>query len=256
MNLINTRPLLFHISEFMTSTPTTFIVYGPFDIGRASQVELLKQYLPTNEIIEPIFPRKQKVPFFCDLFKNAYTRTNRKVLPEEIGVFMSHRKIWRIIEKLDHNKHYLILESDSKLIDPTTLNEQFSIVEKSYDIFFWGAWNNHVSIKRSTKKKVNHGYRIGTPMIKSLYGTYGYSLNPAAAKYLLKQSKQINHPVDYYKCYVNPNEVRLGAIQPEVVSTWQTTESNVRVERPMDKIKRIIIIKIFHLRNQILAYFC
>jgi GR25 family glycosyltransferase involved in LPS biosynthesis len=240
----------------MTPTPTTFIVYGPFDTGRASQVELLQQQLPKSEIIEPIFPRKQKVPFLSDLLENAFNRTNRNILPEEIGVFMSHRKIWRIIEKLDSNKHYLILESDSKLMDTTTLKEQFSIVEKTYDIFFWGAWNNHVSIKRSTKKMVNHVYRIGTPMIKSLYGTYGYSLNPATAKYLLKQSKKINHPVDYYKCYVNPNEIRMGAIQPEVISTWQTTESNVRVDRPVDKIKRIIIIKIFHFRNQILAYFC
>lgn len=240
----------------MIQNPTTFIVYGPFDTGRSNQVELLKQELPTNEIIEPIFPRKQKVPFLNDLVQNAYRRTNRNILPEEIGVFMSHRKIWRIIEKLDPNKHYLILESDSKLIDSSTLKEQFALVEKMFDIFFWGAWNNHVSIQRSTVKQVNKSHRIGKPMIKSLYGTYGYSLNAKAAKYLLKQSKQINHPVDYYKCYVNPDEISMGAIQPEVVSTWQTTESSVRLERPLDKVKRIIIIKIFHLRNQILAYFC
>jgi hypothetical protein len=240
----------------MTKSPTTFIVYGPFDTGRLSQVELLKQNFLEYKIIEPIFPRKQKVPFLNNLIENAYVRTKRTVLPEEIGVFMSHRKIWRIIEKLDHNKHYLILESDSKLIDIKAINEFFSIVEKKYDIFFWGAWNNHVSIKRSTLKRVNKSYNIGTPMIKSLYGTYGYSLNPRAAKYLLKQSKQINHPVDYYKCYVNPNEIEMGAIQPEVISTWQTTESSVRIERPMDKIKKIVIIKIFHIRNQILAYFC
>ena len=92
-------------------------------------------------------------------------------------------------------------------------------------------------------------------MIKSLYGTYGYSLNPAAAKYLLKQSKQINHPVDYYKCYVNPNEVRLGAIQPEVVSTWQTTESTIRAVNMWSRIKHFIIINIFYIRNQIKAYF-
>ena len=240
----------------MTKNPTTFIVYGPFDTGRSSQVELLKQNLTEHEIIEPIFPRKQKVPFLNKLIENAYTRTKRTVVPEEIGVFMSHRKIWRIIEKLDYNQHYLILESDSKLIDTKTIKELFSRVENEYDIFFWGAWNNHVSIKRSTLKKANYLYNIGTPMIKSLYGTYGYSLNPKAARYLLMQSKQINHPVDYYKCYVDPNEIKMGAIQPEVVSTWQTTESSVRKERPMDKIKKIIIIKIFHIRNQILAYFC
>lgn len=240
----------------MIHNPTTFIVYGPFDIGRSSQVELLKQDLPNFEIIEPIFPRKQKVPFLNQLVKNAFYRTNRTILPEEIGVFMSHRKIWRIIQKLDPNKHYLILESDSKLVNPSAIKEQFSLVEKTYDIFFWGAWNNHVSIKRSTINEINNGYRIGTPLIKSLYGTYGYSLNPKTAKYLLNQSKKINHPVDFYKYYVDPNIVKMGAIQPEVVSTWQTTESSVRKESFQNKLKRVIIIKIFHLRNQILTYFC
>ena len=240
----------------MIQNPTTFIVYGPFDIGRSSQVELLKQALPNFEIIEPIFPRKQKVPFLNQLVTNAFSRTNRTILPEEIGVFMSHRRIWRIIQKLDPNKHYLILESDSKLVDHIAIKEQFSLVEKVYDIFFWGAWNNHVSIKRSTINQINKDYRIGTPLIKSLYGTYGYSLNPKTAKYLLNQSRKINHPVDFYKYYVDPNDVKMGAIQPELVSTWQTTESSVRKESFKDKIKRIIIIKIFHLRNEILAYFC
>jgi GR25 family glycosyltransferase involved in LPS biosynthesis len=89
-----------------------------------------------------------------------------------------------------------------------------------------------------------------------VYGAYGYSLNAKAAKYLLKQSKKINNPVDLYKHYVDPSQIKMGAISPELISTWQTTDSTIRKEQLIHKVKRIIIIKIFHLRNQILAYFC
>ena len=129
-------------------------------------------------------------------------------------------------------------------------------VEKSYDLFFWGAWNNHVSIKRSTAVSINKKYRIGSPLIRSIYGAYGYSLNVKAAKHLLAQSSKINYPVDLYKHYVDQDEIKLGAMKPELISTWQTTDSTIRKERPIDMLKRIIIIKIFSFRNQILAYFC
>jgi GR25 family glycosyltransferase involved in LPS biosynthesis len=242
----------------MVAAINTYILYSPLEKDRTARVEAMRQLFKQFTISESIYQNNTHIPFLKAIIEKSKERTGKALMATEVACLLGHRRILRQIVKAATNneEHFLVLESDSKILDFSLLETYFEAISKQFDIFFWGAWNNHVSIKRSTKKKVNHGYRIGTPMIKSLYGTYGYSLNPAAAKYLLKQSKQINHPVDYYKCYVNPNEVRLGAIQPEVVSTWQTTESNVRVERPMDKIKRIIIIKIFHLRNQILAYFC
>lgn len=240
----------------MSQQIPTYILYGPHDVSRSKQVGVLQQTFPTAEIIEPIFPRKQKVPFIKDLIQNAFDRSGTKLLPEEVGVFMSHRKIWSIISKKGNNNHYLVLESDSKIKDSTTIHTQFSEVQNDYDLFFWGAWNNHVSIKRSTSKKIAQNYIIGTPLIRSVYGAYGYSLNAKAAKYLLEQSKRINHPVDLYKYYIDPTQINIGSIKPEVISTWQTTDSTIRKERFKDKLKRIIIIKIFNLRNQILAYFC
>lgn len=234
----------------------TYILYGPHDQFRSHQVALLQQSFPLAELVEPIFPKKQKVPFINDLIHNATKRSGIKLLPEEVGVFMSHRKIWSIISKKENNKHYLVLESDSKIKDSTTIHANFPEVQNNYDLFFWGAWNNHVSIKRSTSKKIAQDYIIGTPLIRSVYGAYGYSLNAKAAKYLLQQSKRINHPVDLYKYYVDSTQINMGSIKPEIISTWQTTDSTIRKERFKDKAKRIIIIKIFNIRNQILAYFC
>lgn len=240
----------------MSITIPAYILYGPHDSARSSQVALLQAAFPNSIIVEPIFPKKQKVPFVNDLIRNAFIRKGIKMLPEEVGVFMSHRKIWQDISKKGTNQHFVVLESDSQIKNPRLIETQFSNVQESFDLFFWGAWNNHVSIQRSTKTKLQDGYRIGTPLIRSVYGAYGYSLNAKAAKYLLKQSKKINNPVDLYKYYVDPSQIKIGAISPEVISTWQTTDSTIRREQLIHKVKRIIIIKIFHLRNQILAYFC
>jgi GR25 family glycosyltransferase involved in LPS biosynthesis len=171
---------------------------------------------------------------------------------------MSHRSIWKKIvqQNNDPNQHFLVLESDSKINDMQLIEQTMQRVETGYDLFFWGAWNNHVSIKKSTAESIDNNFKIGVPLIRSVYGAYGYSLNIKAAKHLLAQSSKINYPVDLYKHYVDQAAIKIGAIQPELISTWQTTDSTIRKEANIDRLKRIIIIKIFSLRNQILAYFC
>jgi GR25 family glycosyltransferase involved in LPS biosynthesis len=171
---------------------------------------------------------------------------------------MSHRSIWKKIvqQNNDPNQHFLVLESDSKINDMHLIEQTMQRVETGYDLFFWGAWNNHVSIKKSTAENIDNNYKIGVPLIRSVYGAYGYSLNIKAANHLLAQSSKINYPVDLYKHYVDQSVIKIGAIQRELISTWQTTDSTIRKEANIDRLKRIIIIKIFSLRNQILAYFC
>ena len=73
---------------------------------------------------------------------------------------------------------------------------------------------------------------------------------------LFRSLKKVNYPVDLYKHYVNPDDIRTGAISPELIATWQTTDSTIRKENLFDKLYRITRIKIFRLRNEILAYFC
>ncbi len=241
----------------MTEQIPAYIIYGQNEDARKAQVEQLQQALPNAVLVEPIFPSRQKVPFIKDLIGNAFKRSGYQLMPSEIGVFMSHRSIWKkIVHESRQDQHYLVLESDSKINAIHLIEQTMPIVEKSYDLFFWGAWNNHVSIKRSTAVSINKKYSIGSPLIRSIYGAYGYSLNVKAAKHLLAKSSKINYPVDLYKHYVDQDEIKLGAMKPELISTWQTTDSTIRKERPIDMLKRIIIIKIFSFRNQILAYFC
>lgn len=234
-----------------------YIIYGQNEDARKAQVEQLQQALPNAILVDPIFPSRQKVPFIKYLIGNAFKRSGYQLMPSELGVFMSHRSIWKkIVQEDKQDQHFLVLESDSKINAIHLIEQTMPIVEKSYDLFFWGAWNNHVSIKRSTAVSINKKYSIGSPLIRSIYGAYGYSLNVKAAKHLLTKSSKINYPVDLYKHYVDQDEIKLGAIKPELISTWQTTDSTIRKERPIDMLKRIIIIKIFSFRNQILAYFC
>ena len=242
----------------MTKPIQAFIIYGQNEHARQAQVNLMQEVLPNSVLVDPIFPATQKVPFLKDLIQNAYKRSGYKLLPSEVGVFMSHRSIWKKIvqQNNDPSQHFLVLESDSKINDMRLIEQTMQKVETGYDLFFWGAWNNHVSIKKSTAVSIDNKYKIGVPLIRSVYGAYGYSLNIKAAKHLLAQSSKINYPVDLYKHYVDQAAVKIGAIQPELISTWQTTDSTIRKEANIDRLKRIIIIKIFSLRNQILAYFC
>jgi GR25 family glycosyltransferase involved in LPS biosynthesis len=237
---------------------SAFIIYGQNEHARQAQVNLMQDVLPNSVLVDPIFPARQKVPFIKDLIQNAYKRSGYKLLPSEVGVFMSHRSIWKKIlqQNNDPSQHFLILESDSKINDMLQIEQTMQKVETGYDLFFWGAWNNHVSIKKSTAESIDNNFKIGEPLIRSVYGAYGYSLNIKAAKHLLAQSSKINYPVDLYKHYVDQAAIKIGAIQPELISTWQTTDSTIRKEANIDRLKRIIIIKIFSLRNQILAYFC
>jgi GR25 family glycosyltransferase involved in LPS biosynthesis len=241
----------------MTKPIPAFIIYGQNEHARQAQVNLIQKALPDSVLIDPIFPSRQKVPFINDLIQNAFKRSGYQLLPSEIGVFMSHRSIWKkIVQSNNPHQHFLVLESDSKINDIQLIQQAMPIVEAGYDLFFFGAWNNHVSIKRSSSTTLAKHYKMGTPLIRSIYGAYGYSLNIKAAKHLLAQSSKINYPVDLYKHYVDQVTIKIGAIQPELISTWQTTDSTIRKEATIDRLKRIIIIKIFSLRNQILAYFC
>jgi GR25 family glycosyltransferase involved in LPS biosynthesis len=238
------------------STIKAYILFSKHEPERLEQVALLQQQFPNAEIIAPVFPKYEKVPFLNKLIQKSMERTGKALLPSEIGVLMSHRKIWQQIVQAtkNKNKHYLIFESDSKINDITSILTNYESIEKKYDLFFWGAWNNHVSIKRSTAVKYQQ-YKLGEPMIKSVYGAYGYSLNAKGAKQMLKSTHQIKYPVDLYKFYAHINNLNIGAIAPELVSTWQTTDSTIRLESELDKLKRKLKIRLFSFRNQIQAYF-
>jgi GR25 family glycosyltransferase involved in LPS biosynthesis len=245
----------------MNTTIPSFILHSIHEPERKNQVDEIKKHLPQVEIIEPVFPKYQRVPFLQSLVQKSKERTGKKLLITEIGVLMSHRKIWQKIVTLSRlninpaNTHYLIFESDSKIIDLETLYEHIGMVQNKYELFFWGAWHNNVSIKKSSIQAAFQNYIIGTPLIKSVYCAYGYSINAKAAQKMLDATNKINYPLDLFKHYYNINSFSIGAIKPEVISTWQTTESTIRAVNMWSRIKHFIIINIFYIRNQIKAYF-
>ncbi len=240
----------------------TYILYSKHEVARINQVAAIQAHFSNAIIVESIFPKYQKIPFLDKLIKLSKARTGQSLLHNEIGVLMSHRKIWREIvlqsrlKNVDSSTHFLILESDSKINNIEFIESCAELVRQKYDLFFWGAWNNHVSIKRSSILSIKGGYKIGEPLIHSVYGAYGYSLNAKAAEKMLLSTNKIKYPVDLYKHYDNISTLAIGAIQPELIATWLTTESTIRPESQWDKMKRILRIKIFSCRNQIQAYFC
>lgn len=225
-----------------------FVIFADHETERKAHVEAMRSALPALEVVEPVFPSRVHVPFLEALIEKSRERTGKALLPTELGVILSHRKVWKQIARESSLEHFLILESDSRIMTPELLKAETA---KKYDLFFWGAWNGYLSLKKSTAKQ-----GVGEPMIKSVYGAYGYSLNAKAAKYLLKQTAQIAYPVDMYKLFVDPTEISLGAIVPEVISTWRTSDSLIRQESRRHLLTAELIRMIFYCRNTIQSYFC
>lgn len=225
-----------------------FVLFAEHETERKAHVEAMRSVLPDLEVVEPVFPARTHVPFIEALMKKSYARTGKALLPTEIGVILSHRKVWSKIACESSAEHFLVLESDSRILKHELLDSETA---KKYDLFFWGAWNGYVSLKRSTVKN-----GVGEPLIRSVYGAYGYSLNAKAARYLLQKTKRIAYPVDMYKHFVDPSEISIGSIIPEVISTWRTSDSLIRRESRMQLMTVELIRMIFYCRNTIQSYFC
>jgi hypothetical protein len=225
-----------------------FVLFADHETERKAHVEAMRKVLPFLEVVEPVFPSRIQVPFLEALIEKSRTRTGKALLPTEIGVILSHRKIWAQIARDKSAEHFLVLESDSRILKPELLRSETA---EKYDLFFWGAWNGYASLKRSTREN-----GVGEPLIKSVYGAYGYSLNAKAAKYLLEKTARVAYPVDMYKRFVDPAEISLGAIVPEVISTWRTSDSLIRRESRRHLLTAELIRMIFYCRNTIQSYFC
>lgn len=241
----------------------SYILCSKYEQGREAHINTLKKQLGEIICVEAIFPKFDKVPFINQLIALSKHRTGKSLNQGEIGCLLGHRKIWRLIAKKSANpsQHFLVLESDSKIENINDFNSAFAdnlISNKGahYDLFFWGAWNGNTRIKKSTASTILNKFTIGTPLIKSVYGTYGYSITPNGAKILLKQTAKISYPVDYFKHHLINADIQIGAIRPAMIDTWKTTPSNIVVENNWVNIKRWIIIRFFDFRNMIIAYFC
>lgn len=243
-----------------------WVIAASHETERAAHIQLLAAQLPGLQQMEAIYPTRQKVPFLSRLIALTKQRTGTALNKGEIGVLLSNRAIWKRIvkEARSESEHFLILESDSVVNDVVMLHQQYPSVEKDYDLFFWGAWLGHAQILRSTKRKVQLStphpspesarttYAMGTPFYKTICSGYGYSLNKKAAAYLLKRSNKIAYPVDEFKRYANPHDLRWGTILPEIISQGKGTTTIGHSANPL---LEKIWISLLDIRNAVICFF-
>lgn len=230
----------------------TFLISDSSEIDRVSNVNSIQQipFLKVS-LVAAIYPSKIRVPFFEKLVEKSKERSGNKLLSGEIGCLLSHRKIWRQISKEeDPQRHFLILESDSMINNINALQHFSSSCQSYYDIFFWGSWNGHSKLFRSSKIRTN--YTIGTAFIKSVYCTYGYSLNSKAARLLLERTSKISYPVDQFKRFFTQSELRLGAILPEVISG---NEMGSTIRSESNQLSNKLFLFLLDIKNSFICFF-
>lgn len=231
-----------------------FIITAVHETARQQRVQALLQLLPGIEVMQAVYPTREKVPFLAALQEKSKQRTGYALNKGEIGILLSSRKVWRkIVAEAQHdNDYYLVLESDSWLNDTSLLAKHYTELTTQYDMFFFGSWLGHTRILRSTKKELSKGFFYGAPFMKSVSGGYGYALNRKAAKHLLQQTSKIAFPVDEFKRYIEPGYLHIGAIVPELIS--EKTAASLIGERPQSPDKQRLKMWVLDIRNSIMAY--
>jgi len=233
----------------------SFVITALHETDRQHNLALLKQQLPELVFADAIYPSRQHIPFLAQLQHLSLQRTGWQLNKGEIGVLLSNRKIWRHIvqQAPDDTTMYLILESDSVIHDVQLLRSTYPDLKDRYDLFFWGAWSGHMKLERSSKEKIASGYTMGRPHIKTVYGAYGYCINRKAARYLLKSTARISHPVDQYKYFIREDDLRLGGIVPELITHLVNNSTIGHPDMPVWRKK--IWLKILDIKNTVICFF-
>lgn len=238
----------------MTNEIAGYIIGSVHERDRIGNIKALREQIPSLQYEEAIYPDYVKVPFLEQLKELSFERTGHRLSNGELGCLLSHRKVWRkIVESDREDDMFLVLESDSNFTDITLLKDQFGLMAHHFDLFFWGAWEGHMKLFRSSRKKLSRGFTYGTPYIKTVYCTYGYSLNKKAAAHLLHKTNKTGYPVDQFKQFVHENELRIGGTSPELISTIGRKKSYIQQNR--NSVKEFFIWMMLDLRNSIICYF-
>ena len=240
----------------MVAAINTYILYSPLEKDRTARVEAMRQQFKQFTISESIYPSKTHIPFLKAIIEKSKERTGKALMATEVACLLGHRRILRQIVKAATNdeEHFLVLESDSKILNFELLKKHFEPISKQYDFFFWGAWEGNAKVKRSKGQLIEGKYSIGEPLLHTIYCTYGYSLNKPTAQYLLKQSRVISTPFDIFKQFIDPTKIRLGTITKEIITTWDEG-SYIRNDKFFKRSKKAVFIFFLNIKNTIQAYF-
>jgi len=231
-----------------------FVITAEHETARAANVQHLLTQLPLLNKAKAIYPAKERVPFASSILAKAINRKGNPFLPGELGVLLSNRRIWMEIRaQQNREEHFLILESDGQIQELSLLQKNFASLTSAYDIFFWGAWLGNMTLKKSSCVAVGESHHAGVPVLSSISGAYGYSINKKAADHLLKKTGKLHLPVDEFKRYIDTSYLRVGGIVPEVIAQGPG-QSTIE---PLDYKGRInwALIKLLRIRNQLLGYF-
>ena len=240
----------------MVAAINTYILYSPLEKDRTTRVEAMRQQFKQFTISESIYPCNTHIPFLKAIIEKSKERTGKALMATEVACLLGHRRILSQIVKAATNneEHFLVLESDSKILNFELLKNHFEPISKQYDFFFWGAWEGNAKIKRSKAQVLDGKYTIGEPLLHTIYCAYGYSINKPTAQYLLKQTNKISTPFDIFKQFIDPNKIRIGTITKEVITTWNEG-SYIRKNKFKDHLKRAMLLFVLNIRNSIQAYF-
>ena len=246
----------------MVAAINTYILYSPLEKDRTARVEAMRQQFKQFTISESIYPSNTRIPFLNAIIKKSKERTGQALMATEVACLLGHRRILRQIIKVATNneEHFLVLESDSKILDRSLLEAYFEPISKQYDLFFWGAWEGNAKIKRSKSIIIqgdHNKYSIGEPLLNTIYCAYGYSINKPTAEYLLKKTSKISTPYDIFKQFIDPEKIKIGTITHEIITTTDKDNkgSYIRKTNFIRYIKRAFLMIILNFRNNIRAYF-
>lgn len=239
----------------MSDTIHGFVIGSVHEHDRQVNIQELQKKLPGLQYEEAVYPAYVHVPFLNKIQELSQVRTGQQLQIGEIGCLLSHRNIWHKIVQSDapDGIMFLVMESDSGIKREEVLTANFARISDAYDLFFWGAWEGHMQVYRSTRKQLSPGIDYGTPFIKTVYCTYGYSLNKKAAAYLLKQTRKAGYPVDQFKRFIQEGELRIGGVVPEVIATIPRNESYIRGKR--NALKEYLFFLVLDCKNWIICLF-
>ena len=148
-----------------------YILHSPLETDRIQKVDAIKKQFADIEVVSSIYPSQTRIPFLKDLIQKSKERTGVALRASEVACLLGHRKIWHQIVAIDleDTEHVLIMESDSKIIYPAMLEKSYAKYTENYDLFFWGAWEGNLKIKRSSIVFKEDGFKVGAPLINKLY---------------------------------------------------------------------------------------
>jgi hypothetical protein len=246
----------------MISNIKTYILHSAFEKDRIARVNALRENFKYFSISESIYPTNTHIPFLKAIIEKSKERTGKALMATEVACLLGHRRILKQILKAATNneEHFLVLESDSKILDFSLLEAYFEPISKQYDLFFWGAWEGNAKIKRSKSVMLQSGhnkYKVGEPLLNTIYCAYGYSINKPTAEYLLKKTCKISTPYDIFKQFIDPEKIKLGTITHEIITTTDKDNkgSYIRKTNFLRYLKRASLMIILNFRNNIKAYF-